>query len=698
MRAQRNTVRRILQSAAVGWASILLASDYHAPAKFKVTETVLTPAVGPFSATIGSVGNSLMNFSFEPVEFRTCFFAEADAPDRVIVEPRVLTHYDSFREGFYDGAEVRVYRIVHGKFQLVRRDHVARSHLSAWYPVGAKTELIAPTETLHELAFAPWNRRDEPYFFTLKAVASNGVESLPAPAVRVVNSGSPIRPQPRSARGVTFKPDSRVAATDVVPPAPSDFRAEWDGPRGVVVFTWSAVPGVAGYRLYKSDYPPDQQHPRFELVLAGRASDPIQYIRKGDWVVVGKPILQPSRNRLLSNRVWADARSHRTLLPSGLDTFPDEHPGQTWQYDRPPTATPSPELGQFVLKVSLRDGQVFRLAKYNHAGTDQSWYEVLQPHQTYTVEVWLKQEGMTDPTFTFSFTGFYRDKIPPIVWVADNEWKRYRARFTVPELWEGQRGVGQMVFEFKGPGTVWMDNLRVYSDAAPFLDYLPYECQALERSGMKCLRTHGFIKTGMTTYSMEQLTNVRGASSGIHKENTLEQILSILRRAKLHPWLQIELHMSPEEWQAFIEYLAAPYDPATDSPQSKPWAYKRFNQGQAKAWTEEFETIYFELSNETWNWLFKPWVFESMTDAATGIKYDRGEVYGLFQEHVYECFTRSPYWRSSGLDKKMHFVIGGWAINKYGTLAASRSPHSRYLTIADYNGGVGRGRRPQCRR
>jgi len=692
MRKQWSTVHCGFQLLVLGWVPAIMAADYHAPAKFKVADTVLTRAVGPFSATIGAVGNSLMNFSFEPVEFRARFFAEADAPDKVDVEPRALTHYDSFREGFYDGAEVRVYRIVNGKFQLVRRDHVARSHLSGWHLHGPEAELIAPTETRHEIAFSDYNRRGVPYFFTIQAVGSNGVESVPAHAVGIVNSGHSAKPQPQSARTVSFKLSQRTTDS-TPPPPPSDFNGEWDATRGVVVFTWRAVPGVAGYRLYRSDYPPEE-HKGFELLLASRASDPSQYIRRNDWVVVAKPITEPSRNRFLSNRVWGADQAHKNLLPPGLNRFPDEDPGHTWQYERPPTPTPSPELGQTVLKVSLREGKVFRLAKYNHAGTGQSWYEVLKPNQSYTVEVWLKQEGMTDPRFTFSFAGFYRDKIPPIVFVADGEWKRYRATFTVPELWEGKDGVGQMVFEFKGPGTVWMDNLRVYSDEAPFLDYLPYEYQALERSGMKCLRTHGFIKTGMTTYSMEQLTNVRGASSGIPKENTLEQILSILRRAKMNPWLQIEMHMSPEEWLGLIEYLAAPYDPSKDSPQSKPWAYKRFAQGQAKPWADEFDTMYFELSNETWNWLFKPWVFENMTDAATGQKYDRGEVYGLFQEHVYECFRRSPYWQSSGLDKKMHFVIGGWAINKYGTLAASRSPHSRYLTIADYNGGWDEGEGP----
>ena len=677
---------------AIGLTAAVPGADHNAPAKFKVTSTVVNPGVGPFSATIGAVGNSLMNFSFEPIEFRTRLFAEEDAPDKIVVNPRALTHYDSLREGFYDGAEVRVYRIINEKMQLVRRDRVACSHMSGWLPHGGQTELIDPTETRHEICFDDWNRRDVPYYFTLKAVGHNGVESAAAPVVRIVNSGTDEKPQPKAARTVPFKQDKRI--TDTAPPAaPSDFKGQWDAKRGVIVFTWKAVPDVAGYRLFRSDYPPEE-HKGFELVLAGKATDSLQHIKRNDWVVVAKPISEPSRKRLLSNRVWGASQTYRNLLPPGLDFFPDEDPAKTWQYERYPTSWPVPELGQTAVKVSLKEGQVFRLAQYNHAGTGQSWYEVLKPGQSYTVEVWLKQQGMADPTFTFSFSGFYSKKIEPIVFKADGQWKHYRATFTPPVLWEGSGGVGQMVFEFKGPGTVWIDNLRVYSDEAPFLDYLPYQYEALKRSGMNCLRTHGFIKTGTFTYNMEQLTNARGASSGIRKENTLEQILGIMRRAKVAPWLQIEMHMSPEEWLGFIEYLAAPYDPAKDSPQSKPWAYKRFSQGQAKPWADEFDTIYFELSNETWNWLFNPWVFESMTDAATGVKYDRGEVYGFFQEHVYDCLARSPYWNSAGLDKKMHLVIGGWAVNKYGTLAASRSPHSRYLTIAAYNGGWDEGEGP----
>ena len=83
----------------------------------------------------------------------------------------------------------------------------------------------------------------------------------------------------------------------------------------------------------------------------------------------------------------------------------------------------------------------------------------------------------------------------------------------------------------------------------------------------------------------------------------------------MRPWLQVEPHFSPAEWQGLVEYLAAPYVPGVDTPVKKPWAYKRHQQGQTAPWTDRFQQIDFEIGNETWNSLFRPWVFDDMTDA-----------------------------------------------------------------------------------
>jgi hypothetical protein len=169
-------------------------------------------------------------------------------------------------------------------------------------------------------------------------------------------------------------------------------------------------------------------------------------------------------------------------------------------------------------------------------------------------------------------------------------------------------------------------------------------------------------------------------------------MLKVMRKAGVRPWLQIEFHLAPQEWLALAEYLAAPYDPQRDTPAAKPWAYKRYAQGQVRPWVDEFDRIYLELSNETWNRMFYPWVFDAMTDAATGKSYTPGQVYGLFQEHVIASLRGSPYWGRAR--DKVQFVLGGWAGQSYGAEAASASPSSDLMTIGAYLGGWDEGEGP----
>lgn len=676
----------------------LAAADGSTPAHFRVTTNVVQAAVAPFSATVGGMGNSLWNCSFEPAEFRTRFFAGGDAPDRVLVSTADLTGYDTLREGFYDGASVRVYRVVSGRITLVRRDTVppGGSLMSGWQPVTPAGSLIAPGAGRGVYRFEDWNR-PAAYWFTLTSVDRAGRESAVAPAVEIVRSATGRVTGQDDFVTAGFTPPATPPPAGAPPPPPHGFAARLDPATGTVVLEWQPAPtgSVAGYRLYLSDYPPAAQK-GYALRLSGCPADSNAWVHAGDWVVLAKSFDTFSRKTMLANRVWGASQNNRLCMPQGAPFYPDENPDQTWTLERYPAGQSAAVTngGLAAIKFMLRDGAPVRFAQYNHAGTDQSWYPVLEPGKPYAVEVWLKQEGLADPTFTFELSGFYRDKIKPITFTADGQWRLYRATFTPPVLWERGGGVGQMTFSFKGPGTVWMDNLRVYAAETPFLELQPYEYASLAESGMAALRTHAFIKTGSGTYNLELFTNPGGAANGLAKDNTLPQTLAIMRQAKVTPWLQVEMHFSPEEWLGLVEYLAAPYDPAIDTPQRKPWAYKRFCQGQVRPWTDEFSAFYFEISNETWNWLFSPWVFEGMTDAVTGVKYDRGDVYGLFQEAVHDAMAQSPYWQPAGLERKLRFVVGGWAINNYGTHAAARSPHSRFLTIAAYNGGWDEGEGP----
>ena len=231
---------------------------------------------------------------------------------------------------------------------------------------------------------------------------------------------------------------------------------------------------------------------------------------------------------------------------------------------------------------------------------------------------------------------------------------------------------------FQGAGEVSIDNFRIFRADAPYLSWLPEDLEALKSSGMGELRTHAFIKTRMRTYDLTQLTNPAGATSLKHG-NTLPQTLRAIRQAGMTPWLQIEPHFSREEWLGLVEYLAAPFDRTTDDPTGRPWAAKRAAQGQVAPYADVFDLIRFEIGNETWNGLFRPWVFKEMRDAITGRKYRNGEVYGLYQAYVLSIMRESPFWPK--LAGKLSPVIGGWGRTYNGEDAASLSPRSPLVTF-----------------
>ncbi|GAO34668.1 hypothetical protein SCT_0047 [Sulfuricella sp. T08] len=661
------------------------------PAVFRVTTDVVNQNVLPFTATINGFGNSLINegAGFEPVVFRDKLIALEDSPNRIIADPVAISRYDTLREGFLDQATVQIYRIENGRFRMVREDRVKTggSHASGWIRAIDDSQVVAPGTTRFSFSWASWNRPRAKYYFTVRAIDKYGSLSPAAPAFEI-DSPEKLGAAPAAQNVlVAFKPAKALFSSPKPTPAPRALKGKL-GSNGALTLEWNPVdsPDLAGYIVYRSDYPP-HQHSGYYLQLTGTPASAVQHIKAGDMVIVSKKNYSPSRNRDLSNRVWGVGPEYSNLLPKLLNTFPDETPGKGWSLAPHAANTPVEEPGETCLKLQLASGTKESLTIYNHSGTGQFWYDVLEK-KPYTVEVWMRQEG--SGTVQFKLTGFYDtvpQKIKPMVFNVGHDWKKYVAHFT-PTVTQGGSTPNRMELEFTGPATFYVDNFRVYRADTAYLDLLPHELEAIKSSGISALRTHGLIKTGTRTYDMEQLTNSGGVISGTGKSNTLPQTLMMMRKAGVQPWLQIEFHMSPQEWLAFIEYMAAPFNPKVDTPASKPWAYKRYSQGQAKPWTEEFDHIYFELSNETWNGLFAPWTFSAMTDAASKKIYSPGQVYGLFQEHVRAIMRSSPYWLPAALDRKFVFMLGGWAGNMgYSHDAASASPSSNFLTIAAYNGG-----------
>lgn len=683
-------------------ASCQVAGDtmaaFRAPAHFRVSDTVVNKNLEPFAATLPSIGNSLLdmmvsNSGFEPMVYRNMYGAQETSPNRVVVAPDALSYYDTLREGFLDGAEVRVYRIEDGRFNLVREDRIPDGgfHVSGWIPVLDGARVVPATASGFTFRWDGHNRPDARYYFTVRAVDRNGNLSQPAQAVsfeRPKDMGKGEAPAPLA----ELRPPPPVVSA-AAPPAPGNLRG-YLRPDGGLRLEWDPVkvPDLAGYMVYRSDYPPAGQA-GYYFQLAREPASTREHIHVGDLVMVSKKFYSTSRNRLFSNRVWGADGETSLLMPGLVNFFPDEDPGRTWELVQHAADTPVENPGETCLKLTLAPGAREIVGLYNHSGTAQSWYPVVE-RRTYRVEAWMRQEG--NGSVRFVVEGFYGrgpNAIEPILFNVGPQWKKHVATFT-PRAVQESADPGRMALEFTGPGKFYLDNFRVYRADADYLDFVPSQYADLKASGVSALRTHGLVRTKFRTYDMAQLTNDGGANSGTAKGNTLPQLLRAIRKTGMRPWLQIEFHMGPREWLAFVEYMAAPYDPAVDTPVAKPWAYKRYSQGQARPWVGEFDQILLELGNETWNRIFAPWVFGGMIDAATGRTYTAGQAYGLFQEHVIAVMRSSPYWRAARLDDKFAFVLGGWGGLPYGREAAEMSPSSRYLTIAAYNGGWDEGEGP----
>lgn len=669
--------------------------------RVKVSQEVINAGLGGFAATVGQIGNSAsrgVGSAFEPVQWRDKLMVTEGHASAVVATKADISASDTIAQGFLDDASIMVFRIINGKMQLIRRDKVRVSghKASGWQPLTASTKLLAPSVTQFEVNFDDSHRSGVDYWFAVQAVGYDGSESLPSNPVRVKhekvgNNSATETPL------VDFAP-SRWALFAAPPASPRGLQVHRDVETGAAVLHWA--PGdaqkIAGYRVLRSDYAPKQhQGFRLELEARGPAAAPLKV---GDMVFVHKTLNHPSRKMMLTNRAHNSTHKHDLLFDNPPSFFPDEDPSIAWSLEPHAVDTPVTSPGRTALRLDMSTEAIHRYERYafGDAGQPSHWWPVLDPAKEYVVEAWMRQQDMGSAKVQFTVEGRYQGQIPAIEFDVGETWQQHQATFRVPHLLDQEGPVGMMALSFTGPGTLWLDNYRIYEKGTPYLALLPTDEQALLESEMTALRSHQFIKTRRRTYTMDEFTNPAGVINAT-RGNTLPQFLQILEKLNMQPWLQVEFFMSPEEWLGFAEYMAAPYDPAVDTPEHKPWAAKRYQQGRKEPWVDAFDRIYFELSNETWNGLFAPWTFAPMPDAATGQQLDRGTVYGLFQEWVIEQLKASPYW-SAELDEKFEFVIGGWAVQPgedgYGARAIAASPQSAHMTIADYIGGWDEGEGP----
>ncbi len=660
------------------------------PAVFEITQEIINENLEPFTVTVGGFGNTLKRqgmSGFEPVVFRNKFYIREDCLDIIPFNSTSLTHYDSYQSGYLDGAEVFVYRITDGKFEMVREAKVKETVIEYWNVSNSK--VIDPTVKDGEYGWDSWSRRTAERWISVFSVDKNGNLSKASNSFKI-KFAEPAEGASSNNEYINFKVP-RNASNDSQPVAPENLKVTLDEERNIYKLKWDLVdsPDIAGYAIGVTDTDPSKHRGTYIELEKSPNSVPL---KKGDMVFVSKIINIGNPSELFSNRLGNLDRILRGFVPAGVPN--DYVISDSWKIVKHKKDTPVTDSGSYYLEITPEDGKPAHVGHFgipDISTTQQDYYPVPEEKE-YKMEVWVKADKDNAPPVVFEWNGDARvggfvGKTP---FQPTTKWQKFEHTFMGKPSDEGHHAY--FVITCQPGATYAFDNFRVYRADTEYLDFTKKDYERIEHSGMMSLRTHGPIKTGTQTYNMDAYLSSAGSNPRANG-NTLPQMLTSFKKANVYPWLQIEYHMSPDEWLAFAEYMLATYDPKVDTPEDKPWAYKRYKQGHAEPWVDEFDRIYFELANETWNGLFRPWVFSDMADAKTLQEYKRGEVYAKMHDYVVEIMRSSPYWNQKAEDKFIH-VLGGWAIGSYSQEIINTTKNGDFVTIAAYNGGWDEGEGP----
>lgn len=402
---------------------------------------------------------------------------------------------------------------------------------------------------------------------------------------------------------------------------------------------------------------------------------------------------------------WFREDASLLTVPGGVTATLVTHPGTI-----PPEFTEPGDTCLELLITPEHEGD--RFVQYLFHGYDDSegqWYSQLEPGAAYRASVWLRQEGLASGAVRFVGVGPYGSLSQTTPWTVSGEWQEYTFDFTGPAYPDPTQWHGGFGLEIAEPGTVWLDNFVVYrNDAAHgFAPFTPHRLSvdemlaAMPEVGHKpAIRFYPLSYFSFSTmerllsnYANSDLDFIYNIQPG--DQTPLPHLLNWALASgpnpeeRVVPYFTLPEEYTEVEWLQLVEYLGVPYDPASDTPQSKPWAYLRYQQrGNGTPWTDEFREIALEFGNETWHaGVYAGWD----GFGRPGYVHFGGEEYGLFAHYYFvENVAAQPWWTEHNLDDKIRFVLNanyGADVTDYGELAVQHVPTlTVYLGHANYVG------------
>ena len=383
--------------------------------------------------------------------------------------------------------------------------------------------------------------------------------------------------------------------------------------------------------------------------------------------------------------LWPDlGEFHPRMSAKGVSTIWTDVVGDSRIVAAPADMPKGVDFGKGVFQITPQAG-VAELWYKLFGGTgrkDAHWYGTLDEGVAYRYEAWVKVVGAETGTVHLGFggnragawkNGYFGNTIGQD-FLVDGTWKRVGFEFNAPGT-PAKGGIEGAILRYAGEGKLLVDNVKlqpVYEpgDAdKPFVIYRKLFQTLL--ASQPAVGRKGALRSwaGLNPVAMDDLLRW-SAPCELHFSDAIgvrpvkgvpvfPKALTILEATgdspenRMVPWLMGQVTHRPEEYRQLIEYLAAPYDPAKDSPQTKPYAHRRtLHRGHPRPWTDDFREIVIEFGNENWhNRANREWIGVGRFHTV----HQGGPEMGAFTRYLVEEIRKSPYWDEA----KFKINVGG---------------------------------------
>lgn len=434
-------------------------------------------------------------------------------------------------------------------------------------------------------------------------------------------------------------------------------------------------------------------------------------LRYGDYAIITIKTVnltaKMSNDRLSE---WFNPNVGYTFTPDGWKLQLAEH-----DHSSLPSEFVAEDPGETCLKVEMLTTDAGNLGSWLFHAYDYGegqYYSQLHPGASYKVDVWLRQEGMSTGEVSFNMSGAYDSQSQSTPWTVTGEWRKYSYEFTGPPYPVGYKWHPHMALQASGSGTLYIDNFVVYrnDEEHEFKPFTPNSTTFREfmdwvsPTGKK--PTIRFYNSSYKTHSpMERMCSDWTSGSVDFMKNIKPSVMISTKHClefayrtgnspenRIVPHLTLSEEYTEEEWKKLVEYLGVPYNPDSDTPESKPMAYMRFNQrGSGTPWTDEFREIVVEYGNETWHNGAGGFGWHGF--ARPNYVHYGGPEYGMFAHYMFEeQVAGMPEWTEHNLAEKIKFAVNGNYSTEgktaYGELAIRECDGSavKYVSHANYIG------------